>query len=187
MAKSGNGTFDVVVVGAGQAGLGVGYYLKRDGRRLVLLERGRIGETWRSQRWDSFALNTPNWANLLPGADYEGGEPDGFWRQDELVSSFERYVTEFDLPVRAGVTVTGVEVSARGSGFVVRTDDPAFDRLETRCVVVASGILQTPRIPALSAKIPTSTTQLHAGDYRSADALPPGAVVVATSGSTAAP
>ena len=112
---------DVVIVGAGQAGLAVSYYLKRDGRRFVVLERGRIGETWRSQRWDSFALNTPNWANALPGYPYGGSEPDGFWRRDELVSYFERYVAKFDLPVRFGAAVTAVERSASGDGFIVHS------------------------------------------------------------------
>lgn len=173
---------DVVVIGAGQAGLAASYYLKRDDRSFVVLERGRVGETWRSQRWDSFALNTPNWANALPGYPNDGSEPDGFWRRDELVSYFERYVARFDLPVRAGVAVTAVERAAMGEGFVVRTDDPAAASLQARCVVVASGILQTPRIPALSADVPDSVAQLHTADYRSPDALPPGAVVVVGGG-----
>jgi putative flavoprotein involved in K+ transport len=182
VANAGNGRFDVIVVGAGQAGLGVGYYLKRDGRRFVVLERGRIGETWRSQRWNSFELNTPNWSNVLPGDTYDGAEPDGFWHRDELVGSFERYATKFDLPIRTGVTVTAVEASASGDGFVVCTDDPDIEELEARTVVLASGLLQMPNIPALSTKIPKPTVQLHTADYRSPDTLPPGAVVVVGGG-----
>jgi putative flavoprotein involved in K+ transport len=170
------------VVGAGQAGLGVSYFLKRDRRRFVVLERGRIGETWRSQRWDSFALNTPNWSNVLPGDTYEGPEPDGFWHRDELVMSFERYAAKFDLPVRTGVTVTSVEASPSGDGFVVDTDDPDLERLEARAVVLASGILQTPNIPAISKKIPNSIVQLHTAGYRSPEAFPAGAVVVVGGG-----
>jgi putative flavoprotein involved in K+ transport len=170
------------VVGAGQAGLGIGYYLKRDGRRFVVLERGRVGETWRSQRWDSFALNTPNWSNVLPGDTYDGPEPNGFWLRDELVRSFEQYITKLSLPVRTGVTVTAVEASAHGEGFVVHTDGPDHEVLEARTVVIASGILQTPNIPALGAKLPHSIAQLHTADYRSPDALPPGAVVVVGGG-----
>src|SRR5262245_37462798 len=100
---------DAVVVGAGQAGLGVSYFLKQDGRSHVVFERGDVGETWRSQRWDSFAVNTPNFLNGLPGAPYEGDEPDGFWRRDELVNFFQRYAYRFELPIQTGVTVTGVE------------------------------------------------------------------------------
>jgi putative flavoprotein involved in K+ transport len=182
LANTHSGELDVVVVGAGQAGLGVSYFLKRDRRRFVVLERGRIGETWRSQRWDSFALNTPNWSNVLPGDTYEGPEPDGFWHRDELVMSFERYAAKFDLPVRTGVTVTSVEASPSGDGFVVDTDDPDLERLEARAVVLASGILQTPNIPAISKKIPNSIVQLHTAGYRSPEAFPAGAVVVVGGG-----
>src|SRR5512139_3000803 len=96
-------TLDAVIVGAGQAGLGVSYFLKRDGWKHVVFERGRIGESWLSQRWDSFKLNTPNFMNVLPGLPYEGPEPDGFWRRDELVLYFQRYAEHFHLPVRNGV------------------------------------------------------------------------------------
>jgi len=86
-----DGLLDTVVVGAGQAGLGTSYFLQRSGRKHVVFERGRIGETWLSQRWDSFQLNTLNIRNTLPGFPYEGTEPDGFWRHDELVAYFQRY------------------------------------------------------------------------------------------------
>jgi len=80
-----------VVVGAGQAGLAVSYHLRGRGIDHVVLERGHIGESWRSQRWDSFVVNTPNWMNGLPAAPYEGPEPDGFMSRDQLVDSFERH------------------------------------------------------------------------------------------------
>ena len=99
--------FDVVVIGGGQAGLAIGYYLRAAGGKFVIFERGRVGETWRSQRWDSFAVNTPNWANGLPGDPYEGDEPDGFYHRDELIDYFEHYAGKFALPVTEGVTVTG--------------------------------------------------------------------------------
>ena len=82
---------DTVIVGAGQAGLGVSYYLQRDRRPHVVLERGRLGESWLTQRWDSFKLNTPNFMNVLPGLPYDGPEPDGFWRRDELIRYFQHY------------------------------------------------------------------------------------------------
>jgi putative flavoprotein involved in K+ transport len=87
--------FDVVVVGGGQAGLAVGYYLRAAGTKFVVLERGQVGETWRAQRWDSFAVNTPNWANALPGDPYDGDEPDGFYHRDQLVEYFEGYAAKF--------------------------------------------------------------------------------------------
>lgn len=80
---------DVVVVGGGQAGLGVAYHLVNEGVDVVVLERGRVGETWRSQRWDGFCLNTPNWMNGLPGAEYEGPDPFGFMTHLELGSPYQ--------------------------------------------------------------------------------------------------
>ena len=170
--------FDVVVIGGGQAGLGVGYHLRAAGRKFVIFERGRVGETWRSQRWDSFAVNTPNWANCLPGNQYDGEEPDGFYHRDELIGYLEDYADKFDLPVTEGVTVTGVD--ANGDGFRVTCQD-AEGEVETVTaanIVVASGIMQSPKIPTIRERFPESLIQLHASDYRSAENLPPGAVVV---------
>lgn len=169
---------DVVVIGGGQAGLGIGYYLRAAGRKFVIFERGRVAETWRAQRWDSFAVNTPNWANSLPGNPYEGDEPDGFYRRDELVDYFEQYAGKFDLPVTEGVTVTGVDVD--GDGFRVTYEDTAgkVDTVTAADVVVASGMMQAPKIPRIRERFPESLLQLHASDYRSPENLPPGAVVV---------
>jgi len=115
-------TLDTVIVGAGQAGLGVSYFLQQNGRQHIVFEQGRIGESWLSQRWDSFKLNTPNFMNVLPGFHYDGLEPDGFWRSDELVHYFQRYVEQFQLPVRTGVTVVSVEQSEDEGYFIVKTN-----------------------------------------------------------------
>ena len=170
--------FDVVVIGGGHAGLGVGYYLRAAGRNFVIFERGRVGETWRSQRWDSFAVNTPNWANRLPGDPYEGDEPDGFYRRDELIDYFEHYADKFELPVTEGITVTGVD--SNGDGFLVGYEDAsgAVDSVTAANVVIASGIMQAPKIPRIREQFPDSLLQLHASDYRSPASLPPGPVVV---------
>jgi putative flavoprotein involved in K+ transport len=177
-------TLDTVIVGAGQAGLGVSYFLQSDGRQHVVFERGRIGESWLSQRWDSFTLNTPNFLNVLPGLAYDGTEPDGFRQRDELVYYFQRYVEHFQLPVRTGVTVVSVERAEDGERFIVktRTDGQAEESIFSRSVVIASGFQQTPKFPPARARIPSHITQLHTADYRSAAALPPGAVVVVGSG-----
>jgi putative flavoprotein involved in K+ transport len=175
--------FDVVVVGAGQAGLGIGYFLQQAGLEFVILERGRIGESWRSQRWDSFSVNTPNRTNGLPGSPYDGSDPDGFVSRDELVASFERHASTHELPIRLGVTVTGAAADASG-GFVIDTLDSVGhpDSLRTHNVVVASGMARSPRIPAVSERFPAAIDQLHASDYRSPRALADGAVVVIGSG-----
>ena len=175
---------DTVIVGAGQAGLGTSYFLQQNGLKHMVLEQGRIGESWLSQRWDSFRLNTPNFMNFLPGLAYDGLEPDGFWRPDELVDYFHRYVEYFHLPVRTGVTVFSVERVQGESHFIVKTktDGQAEESIKSRSVVIASGILQTPKIPRFCSQIPHNITQLHAADYNNPGELPPGAIVVVGSG-----
>ena len=107
-------TTDVVVVGAGQAGLALSYLLGRAQIAHVVLERGRVGESWRAQRWDSFRLNTPNWSNGLPGEAFHPQASDGFADRDELVAFFEHHVRRHRLPVREGIPVTAVAPRAGG-------------------------------------------------------------------------
>jgi putative flavoprotein involved in K+ transport len=177
-------TLDTVIVGAGQAGLGVSYFLQSDGRQYIVYERGRIGESWLSQRWDSFKLNTPNFMNVLPGLPNDGSEPDGFGRHHELVTYFQRYVERFQLPIRTGVAVISVEQSGDEGHFIVktRTDGQAEESILSRSIVIASGIQQTPKFPPARSRIPNTITQLHTADYRNASELPPGAVVIVGSG-----
>jgi putative flavoprotein involved in K+ transport len=169
---------DVVVIGAGWAGLSVSHGLRAAGVPHVVIERGRIGETWRSQRWDSFRFNLPNVLSMLPGDRYEGDEPEGAMTRDEFVALLEDYAARYGLPVYLGESV--VEVTPDTSnGFVVRTD---ARRLIARNVVVASGSLNRARRPALSKQIPEGVAQIDASSYRSAAALEPGAVLVVGSG-----
>ncbi len=177
-------TLDTVIVGAGQAGLGVSYFLQRAGRQHVVFERGRIGESWLAQRWGSFQLNTPNFMNVLPGLHYAGPETDGFWRRDELVHYFQGYVEHFHLPVRTGVTVVSIERAADEQRFIVKTkaNGQREEFVTSRSVVIASGSLQTPKFPATRSRLPHDIAQLHSADYRSATALPPGAIVIVGSG-----
>jgi putative flavoprotein involved in K+ transport len=168
------GTFAAVVVGAGQAGLAISRELDRRDIEHVVLERGEVGNTWRTQRWDSFRLNTPNRMTVLPDLEF-GGDPDAFAGPGDLVEFFERYAREFALPVRTGVTVTSVE--ATDGGFIVATDDPAAAAIPTRAVVIASGPQQRARVPGIASRL-EGVTHLTAGEYRSAGLLPPGAVLV---------
>lgn len=177
---------DVVIVGAGQGGLGTAYFLKQAGLDFVVLERGEIGNTWISERWDSFALNTPNWMNGLPGSPYAGGDPDGFMPHGELANSFSRYAEDHDLPVRTGVEVTSVSQNQTGGFEVLANDDGSEQAIHTRSVVVAAGIASHPRIPAASTDVPVDILQLNTTSYRSPGATPEGAVVVVGGGQSGA-
>jgi putative flavoprotein involved in K+ transport len=167
----------VAVVGAGQAGLATSRELAKAGVDHVVLERGRIGETWRN-RWDSFCLVTPNWGTQLPDGHYDGPDPDGYMRRDEFVAYLERYAAERQAPVREGVDVGSLE-SVPESGFVLRTS--AGD-LRANAVVLATGAYQRPYRPSAAASLPTDLLQIDVEDYRNEQALPPGKVLVVGSG-----
>lgn len=124
---------DTVVVGAGQAGLAVSGLLSQRGIAHLVLERGQVGESWRSQRWDSFTLNTPNWSNQLPGTDMADGDPGGFAGRDELVGFLEHYVSSRELPIREHTEVSSVERLPDG-GFLVETMAGRCGRATSSCV-----------------------------------------------------
>jgi putative flavoprotein involved in K+ transport len=170
---------EVVVVGGGQAGLATSHELTGAGVEHVVLERGRIGQSWRT-RWDSFCLVTPNWTVQLPGHGYDGDDPDGFMPRDEIVAYFERYAAAVRAPVREGVEVTSLEALPEG-GFVLGTSD---GELRARAVVVATGAYQRPFRPPGAATLPADLLQLDADDYRNEPSLPEGQVLVVGSGQT---
>jgi putative flavoprotein involved in K+ transport len=165
------------VIGAGQAGLATSYWLTQHGLEHVVLERGRVGETWRSQRWDGFYLNTPNWGQQLPGFHYVGPEPDAFAPRDETVASLEDYARSFRAPVREGVEVTRVRMQT--AGFDVETSDGVY---EGDHVVVAAGAFQRPTPHPLAERVPQGVFQLHTSAYRRPGQLPDGAVLIVGSG-----
>jgi putative flavoprotein involved in K+ transport len=170
---------DVVIVGAGQAGLSLSHELTREGLEHVVLERGRVANTWRG-RWDSFCLVIPNWTVRLPGGEYDGADPDGFMRRDEIVAHLERYAASFVAPVREGVKVSALEIGDDG-GFRLHTS-----KAEIRCrrVVIASGAYQKPYRPPGAAQLPDGLYVIDAEDYTNPADLPPGATLVVGSGQT---
>ena len=118
-------SIDTLIVGAGQAGLSLSYYLTQQHRPHILLEKApQLAEAWRNHRWDSFTLVTPNWQILLPGSEYQGNDPDGFMRRAEVVSYLERYAASFEAPVRFGVTAT--EADPLSDGYRVRTNQTEY-------------------------------------------------------------
>ncbi len=171
---------ETVIIGGGQAGLSTSYHLSRRSREHVVLERaGQVGEAWRSGRWDSFTLVTPNWTVRLPGAEYQGPDPDGFMPRDEVVATLERYAEQYHVPVTFHAQASSVERATDGPGFRVRAAGSVW---EAHNVVVATGTFQEPRILPFSADISPRLVQLHTGQYRNPRALPPGAVLVVGSG-----
>lgn len=168
----------VIVIGAGQAGLSMSHCLKSRGIDHLVFEKHRIGHEWRTHRWDSFCLVTPNWQCQLPGFPYSGGDPHGFIRKDEIVRYIEAYAASFDPPVREGVEVTALRRAPSG-GFEVDTREGAYSADQ---VVVAIGGYHVPVIPRFAERLPAEVTQLHSCDYRNAQALPEGAVLVVGSG-----
>ena len=172
-------TIETVIIGGGQAGLSLSHELQHAGREHVVLEKAsRAGEAWRNQRWDSFTLVTPNWSFVLPGAEIHRQDPHGFMPRDEIVRCFEAYAADHRLPVRYNTTAHSVQAE-EGSGYTVQNGDAT---LRARNVVVATGLFQRKKVPAFSAQIPSSVTQIHCAAYRNPESLPPGAVLVAGSG-----
>jgi putative flavoprotein involved in K+ transport len=168
---------ETVVIGGGQAGLATSYFLSASGREHVVLERGTVGETWRSERWDGFCLNTPRWTQQLPGYEYTGDDPDGFAPLTEVLEYIQGYARSFGAPVREGMTVTAVR--PRGEGYFV---EASGEEIAARNVVLATGAFQRPTQPAPGAETATGVVQLHTSAYRRPEQLPAGAVLVVGSG-----
>ncbi|GLK81211.1 MSMEG_0569 family flavin-dependent oxidoreductase [Methylopila turkensis] len=172
----------VVVVGGGQAGLSVSYWLKQRKIDHLVFEAKTAAHVWETRRWDNFCLVTPNWQCDLPGHPYDGPDPDGFMVKDEIVAYVRRFVEKVDPPIREGVSVTRVARRPEG-GFSVATSagDVTADE-----IVVASGGYHTPIIPRMAEKLPKAIAQIHSEQYRNAGQLPEGAVLVVGSGQSGA-
>jgi putative flavoprotein involved in K+ transport len=139
----------------------------------VVLERGQVANSWRTERWDSLRLLTPNWLNRLPDLPYDGPDPDGYLTMPEVVALVERFAAVAQAPVRTGTAVTSVRRT--DTGYRVRTSDGEID---ARTVVVASGAFNRPAVPALSEGVPTSVRQVTPFAYRNPSELPAGGVLV---------
>ena len=176
---------ETVVIGGGQAGLSVSYYLTRQGREHVVLEQADApANAWRNHRWDSFTLNTPNWQSQLPGAEHHGVDPDGFMTRAEIIAYFEDYVRHFHLPVRYRTRVNRVERDPVCGDYRVTTT--VGDKIVARNVVVTTGLYQTPKIPTSSGEFPAHVRQVHSDEYRNPRELQPGAVLVVGSAQSGA-
>lgn len=170
---------DVAVIGAGWAGIGVSRGLQAAGLSHIVYERSRICETWRSQRWKSFHMNTPNVLTVMPGDRYGGDDPEGYMTRDDFVRMVEDYAQRHQLPIRENTTVSSV--SPTGDSFEIVS---SAGRVICRNLVVATGNLNVPRRPPLASALPATLNQIDVSDYRDAQSLPPGAILVVGCGNS---
>jgi putative flavoprotein involved in K+ transport len=172
---------ETVIVGGGQAGLAMSYWLTAAGREHVILERGRLAERWRSERWDSLTLLTPNWAATLPGFPYAGDDPDGFMGKDQVAAFLVHYAAAFHAPLRTGVSVMAVRAGSGLARFRVESDS---GEIEAQNLVAATGPFQEPSLPTWSTDMPAGVFQIHSSRYQNPEQLPPGAVLIVGAGSS---
>jgi len=164
---------ETIIVGGGQHGLSTSYCLKNHGYENVIFEKAPwAADAWRN-RWDSFTLVTPNWMIQLPGAEYQGDQPDAFMDREQVVAYFEAYTKRYNLPVRYGVEVFSVEQYQ--DGFLVKTSQGDF---RSANVVIAVGFYQQPRMPDFSKNCAPYIHQIHSAHYRNSEMLPAGPVLV---------
>jgi putative flavoprotein involved in K+ transport len=171
---------DTLIIGGGQAGLAMSAQLRERGVPHLVLERHRIAERWRSERWDSLVANGPAWHDRFPILTFDKIDPDAFAPKEQIAAYFEAVAEKIAAPIRCGVEVTSLQPS--GEGFVAET---SAGRVEARNVVVATGPFQKPLIPTL---VPDSAglVQMHSNAYRNPGQLPEGAVLVVGAGSSGA-
>jgi len=163
-----------VIIGAGQCGLAMSYCLAARSVDHVVLERAEVANSWRTQRWDSLRLLTPNWMTRLPGYRYRGADPDGYLDARQVTTMLQDYASASGAPVLGGTTVTSVRPAA-GDGYVVQTDQGVW---RAPAVVLASGAAALPVVPALSSAVPPAIMSVTPACYRKPDGLPPGGVLV---------
>lgn len=170
---------DVVIIGAGHAGLSVSYCLRERSIEHVILERGEVAHSWRSERWDSLTLLTPNWQSRLPGFAYQGDDPDGYMAMPELIRFIDAYADAINAPVETGVEVTSVRPDSRG--FEVVTGNGTW---KCRSIVLASGACNVPAVPAVAAELPEKIVSVTTHHYRNPAQLPQGKVLVVGASAT---
>ncbi len=174
-------THDTVIVGGGQAGLAMSHHLRQRGREHVILERRRVAERWRTERWDSLRLQFSNRLLGLPGRPYAGPEPDKFAHSSDVVRFIVDYAAEIEAPVRTGVEVTSLGTAEGGGGYAIETTSGPIN---AQHVVIATGPFQRPLIPGFCRNIPSAVYQTDTSHYRNATELPAGSVLVVGAGNS---
>ncbi len=175
-----NEEVEALVVGGGQAGLAMSEHLSRCGVSHLVVERSRIAERWRSERWDSLVANGPTWHDRFPGLEFAGLGPDDFASKEQVADYLVSYAEKIAAPIRCGVEVTSVRRNIGRAGFRAETSDGTID---CRFVVAATGPFQNPIVPKI---VPDDAAllQIHSSAYRNPDGLPEGAVLIVGAGSS---
>jgi putative flavoprotein involved in K+ transport len=171
---------DAIVIGAGQAGLAMSHELARFGIDHVVLERGRVAERWRSERWDSLTMLTPNWMSRLPGHGYAGPDPDGFMTMPEIVGFLDDYARASAAPIEAATAVHALR--SLGAAYLLETSRGTW---RARVVVIATGHCGAPSVPRFAAGVAPTIRQTAPSDYRNPGMLPEGGVLVVGAGASA--
>jgi putative flavoprotein involved in K+ transport len=171
---------ETLIVGGGQAGLAMSAHLKDLGQSHLILERNRVAERWRSERWDSLVANGPAWHDRFPVLEFSDLDPNSFATQSRIVEYFESFARQIAAPIRCGVKVTSVEKLSAGTGFRVETSDGV---IEAKNVVAATGPFQRPLMPDV---VPENSgiMQMHSNRYKNPSQLPEGSVIVVGAGSS---
>lgn len=172
----------VAIVGGGQSGLSMSYYLQKLGIDHVVIEKNNVVNSWKTARWDNFCLVTPNWQCNLPDWPYQGNDPDGFMKKDEIIEYLDGFVKHVNAPTFTGVKVSQVVPQLDG-GFNITT---SAGNLMADQVVVASGAYHEPVIPRMAERLPAHIVQIHSEQYRRAQDLSEGAVLVVGNGQSGA-
>jgi putative flavoprotein involved in K+ transport len=172
-------TGTTVVIGAGHAGLAMSRCLTERSIDHVVLERGSVANTWRTERWDSLRLLTPNWQSRLPGYSYAGDEPDNYMNMAEVVEFLDGYASAVSAPVQTNTTVTSVR--AADGGYVVATDQGDW---QCSTLVLATGACNLPHVPAVAAAVPPAITTLTPLEYRQPGQLEEGGVLIVGASAT---
>jgi putative flavoprotein involved in K+ transport len=171
--------FTTVVIGAGHAGLAASHFLSDRSIDHVVLERGEVANSWRTERWDSLRLLTPNWQSRLPGLGYDGPDPDGYMTMGEVTELIERFAKASGAPVRVSTNVTSVRRA--GDGYRVMTSQ---GEIASQTVVIASGACNRPVVPPFAGEVPASVVQLTPFEYRDPAQLPDGGVLMVGASAT---
>lgn len=171
---------ETLIIGAGQAGLAMSEHLGRRGRPHLVLERHRIAERWRSERWDSLVANGPAWHDRFPSRTFDPVPPDAFATKNDIVDYFEKFAAQIAAPIRCGVEVTALSQRPGAGGFIAQTNEGG---ITARNVVVATGPFQRPLIPT-AVPADSGIAQMHSSRYRNPAQLADGAVLVVGAGSS---